>query len=106
MKSFSLIIILTFTCIFSFAQSNEISKIPSFDKNGNPMLLGKCDTTALFNEPFASWFSTGLVQYKTDSCYADSIKAMASRYSIQLFFGTWSTQSSLEEFFSNFGSVS
>lgn len=91
-----LITIVAFNGIFSFAQVTDVSQIPAFDKNGNPMLLGRCDTSALFMEPFNSWFSTGLVQYKTDSCYADSIKAMANRYSVQLFFGTWCGDSKRE----------
>ena len=68
----------------------------SIDKSGNPMLLGPCNETDLSKNPFSVWFATGFKNYKTDSCFCDSIRPVIGDFTFQIFFGTWCGDSKRE----------
>jgi len=68
----------------------------STDKSGNPMLLGPCYDADLAKDPFSVWYATGFKNYKTDSCFCDSIRPVIGDFTFQIFFGTWCGDSKRE----------
>jgi hypothetical protein len=81
---------------FSKAQNTIIPSNVTLDKSGNPMLLGPCNETDLGKDPFSIWYATGFKNYKTDSCFCDSIRPIIGDFTFQIFFGTWCGDSKRE----------
>jgi thiol-disulfide isomerase/thioredoxin len=76
---------------FGFAQtdSSETAATTITDKNGNPMLLGKCNINALEQPPFSTWFKQNYDNYKIDSVCCELISEQVKDVSFLLFFGSW-----------------
>ncbi|HSK14469.1 MAG TPA: thioredoxin family protein [Phnomibacter sp.] len=89
MKTYILIFNLFIYSTMAIAQTSEWMNRIVQDKNGNPMVLGPCDTSVLGIEPFASWFHTGLTRYVIDTACCDSLRPYAAGSEVLLFFGSW-----------------
>jgi thiol-disulfide isomerase/thioredoxin len=92
-----LVLMLLMACatLYSFAQNNPINQL-SKDANGQPMLLGQCERTALQQAPFSSWFSSNYDTYIVDSFTCTFIKPLLANKTITLFLGTWCGDSKRE----------
>lgn len=59
------------------------------DDAGNEMLLGKCDPSALKQEPFAAWYYSSWQNYTLDSATCNFIRPLLANKKLKLFMGTW-----------------
>ncbi|WP_336517487.1 hypothetical protein [Pollutibacter soli] len=79
----------------TFAQETKIyQKIK--DHSGNEMLLGKCDPSALKQEPFAAWYYSSWQNYTLDSITCNFIRPLLANKKLKLFMGTWCDDSRRE----------
>ena len=60
------------------------------------MLLGKVEKTDLAVEPYKSWFDSTYQVYSLNTVMVDSLKALFNGVEIELFYGTWCSDSRRE----------
>lgn len=68
----------------------------STDRNGSPMLIGRCTQKAMEQPPFGEWFNKNYAAYMVDKLTADSLKAKLQDKTFTLFLGTWCGDSKRE----------
>ncbi|MFN3851809.1 MAG: hypothetical protein ACK4NY_20395 [Spirosomataceae bacterium] len=83
------VILLIFSCRNQSPTSNEFVNREAIDANGSTMLIGRCTRSALYREPYKSWFETNYEAYKTDSGTIADLKPKINDYQITIFMGTW-----------------
>src|SRR6185369_10464551 len=53
-------------------------------------ILGACTIDALKQEPFASWYTSGVTEYKPNPEILSQLKAAnANKFTFKVFFGSW-----------------
>ena len=68
------------------AQSSFAEIQPS---EGSPFLVGHIPEALLLNQPYASWYGTGLEAYRPDPSSLEELKSALEPYHILVFLGTW-----------------
>ncbi len=89
--TFSLII------IFILVSCNEIvNKITIDEKTGKPMLVGITDKSAFELSNFSEWYNDEYNCYEPDGFILEQIKNLSDSITIQIFMGTWCSDSRRE----------
>jgi hypothetical protein len=71
---------------------NQLSQ----DRNGKPMLIGRCKVAALSKAPFGEWFTKNYEEYAVNKAAADSLQPLLRDKRFVLFLGTWCGDSKRE----------
>ena len=73
-----------------------INKVTVDDKTGRSMLIGITDRSAFKLEDFADWYNSEYVGYQPDEFIIGQIKELIDSIDIQIFMGTWCSDSRRE----------
>ncbi len=92
-KKYLSILILTILVI----GCNEVSnKIITDTKTGKPMLIGETEKNDFESPDFADWYNAEYTDYEPDEFIIEEIKSNINDVSIQIFMGTWCSDSRRE----------
>lgn len=92
-KKYILIVLI----IIQLTSCNEvINKVVIDEKTGNPMLIGKTELNAFRQPEFAEWYNTEYFAYEPDEFLIEQIKLNIDSFSIDIFMGTWCSDSRRE----------
>ncbi len=78
------------------ACKDVVNKVVVDDKTGRQMLVGITDRSAFESPDFNEWFSKNYIEYEPDSFVIDQIKSFSDSINIQIFMGTWCSDSRRE----------
>jgi thiol-disulfide isomerase/thioredoxin len=90
-KFLSLLIVTTF--LVSCKQNNYTEVL---DKEGELILIGKINLQALQKEPYKEWFKNNHDSYQPNMVQLEQLKQQLQEHRIQLFLGTWCSDSQRE----------
>jgi len=90
-KFLSLLIVATF--LVSCKQNNYTEVV---DKEGELILLGEINLQALQKEPYKEWFKNNHDSYQPNTALLEQLKQQLKKHRIQLFLGTWCSDSHRE----------
>ena len=79
-----------------FSCKEIVNKVTVDEKTGQPMLVGITDRTAFERPEFLEWFSTEYFGYEPDEFILSQIKELSDGVNIQIFMGTWCSDSRRE----------
>ena len=66
------------------------------EKTGNPMLIGKTEINVFQQSEFSEWYNSEYFGYEPDEFVLDQIKMNIDSVNIQIFMGTWCSDSRRE----------
>lgn len=92
MKKFLVLLIIA-TC---FVSCKPVTYTEVVDKDGELILLGKIDLEALQIEPYNEWFQINHESCQPDTTLLKQFKQQLKEHRIQLFLGTWCSDSQRE----------
>jgi len=78
------------------ACNDVINKVTIDDKTGRSMLIGVTERSAFKLPDFAEWYSNVYTAYETDEFILEQIKELSDNVDIQIFMGTWCSDSRRE----------
>ncbi len=90
------LIILSVISILFINCKEVVNKVVVDDKTGRPMLVGITDRIAFDSPDFKEWFYKNYHEYEPDSLVLEQIKSLSDSISIQIFMGTWCSDSRRE----------
>ena len=91
------IITLLITTVFILASCKEIvNKVRIDEKTGKPMLVGITERSAFELPDFAEWYNDEYFGYEPDEFLIEQIKNLSDNIDIQIFMGTWCSDSGRE----------
>ena len=73
-----------------------VNKVAVDEKTGQPMLVGLTERTAFEQPEFLEWFNTEYFGYEPDEFILSQIKELSDSVNIQIFMGTWCSDSRRE----------
>ena len=73
-----------------------INKVTVDDKTGRSILVGITDRSAFEFVDFAEWYNTEYIGYEPDEFIIEQIKELIDSIDIQIFMGTWCSDSRRE----------
>ncbi|MBU0529893.1 thioredoxin family protein [bacterium] len=89
-KLFILSIFILISCI------EVVNKVIVDDKTGRPMLSGVTERSAFELPEFAEWYNNEYTGYEPDEFILKQIKALSDSIAVQIFMGTWCSDSRRE----------
>ena len=90
-------ILLIFIIILIIIGCNEVvNKVIIDDKTGKPMLIGVTDRSAFELTDFEEWYNDEYTAYEPDEFILEQIKEISDSVDIQIFMGTWCSDSRRE----------
>lgn len=90
-------IILIFSILLlSISCKEVVNKVTIDEKTGNPMLVGVTDRNAFELPEFSEWYNTEYIGYEPDEFLLGQIKESSDSIDIQIFMGTWCSDSRRE----------
>ena len=91
------IITLLLTIVFILASCKEIvNKVTIDDKTGDSMLVGITERSAFELPDFTEWYNNEYVGYEPDGFILEQIINLSDSITIQIFMGTWCSDSRRE----------
>jgi len=96
MKNMKKIILIMFVFAILFGCKEVINKVIIDDKTGRSMLIGITDRSAFKLVDFADWYNSEYVGYQPDEFIIGQIKELKDSIDIQIFMGTWCSDSRRE----------
>ena len=94
MKLKSLFIFFALILLTAGCQERVNQEFPGED--GEPRLLGKINKEGLGQEPYSDWFKPSYEAYELDAALAGELRKALGEYKIQVFMGTWCSDSQRE----------
>ena len=95
-KTMKIITLLIIT-VFILASCKEIvNKVTIDEKTGKPMLVGVTERSAFELPDFTEWYNDEYFGYETDEFLIEQIKNLSDNIDIQIFMGTWCSDSRRE----------
>lgn len=89
--------LLTITTLLMLLGCKEIvNKVTIDDKTGRPMLVGITDRSAFELPDFTDWYNNEYIGYEPDEFILEQIKELSDSIDIQIFMGTWCSDSRRE----------
>lgn len=90
-------IILIFSILLlSISCKEVVNKVTIDEKTGNPMLVGVTNRNAFELPEFSEWYNTEYIGYEPDEFLLGQIKESSDSIDIQIFMGTWCSDSRRE----------
>jgi len=86
-----LLIVLMLTCC-----KETVNKIIIDDKTGSPMLVGITERSAFELSDFSEWYNSEYNNYEPDEFILEQILELSDSIDIQIFMGTWCSDSRRE----------
>ncbi len=93
MKNIFLILIITLLVINC---KEIVNKVTVDEKTGRPMLIGVTDRSAFELPDFSEWYNNEYIGYEADKFILEQIKELSDSIDIQIFMGTWCSDSRRE----------
>ncbi len=91
------IITLLIITVFILASCKEIvNKVTIDEKTGKPMLVGVTERSAFELPDFTEWYNDEYFGYEPDEFLIEQIKNLSDNIDIQIFMGTWCSDSRRE----------
>ncbi len=79
-----------------FGCKEEVNKVSIDEKTGKPMLVGVTERSAFELPDFNSWYNNQYIWYEPDEFILEQIKILSDSIDIQIFMGTWCSDSKRE----------
>lgn len=79
-----------------FGCKEAVNKVSVDEKTGQPMLVGVTERNAFELTDFNSWYNNQYVGYEPDEFILEQIKKLSDNIDIQIFMGTWCSDSRRE----------
>lgn len=79
-----------------FSCKEIVNKVTVDDKTGRPMLVGITDRSAFELPDFSVWYNTEYIGYEPDGFILGQITELSDSIDIQIFMGTWCSDSRRE----------
>ena len=73
-----------------------VNRVVVDDKTGRQILVGITERSAFESPDFNEWFSKNYIEYEPDSVVIEQIKSFSDSINIQIFMGTWCSDSRRE----------
>lgn len=73
-----------------------VNKVTVDEKTGRPMLVGVTDRSAFELPDFSEWYNNEYIGYEPDEFILEQIKELSDSIDIQIFMGTWCSDSRRE----------
>lgn len=93
MKNITFILIILLVII---SCNDAANKITVDEKTGRPMLVGITDKSAFELPDFSEWYNNKYIGYEPDEFILEQIKELSDSIDIQIFMGTWCSDSRRE----------
>lgn len=90
------IIILLISLSLVFSCNEVVNKIIVDEKTGHPMLIGRTELSAFQQPDFSEWYNNEYFGYEPDEFFVEQIKSHIDSISIDIFMGTWCSDSRRE----------
>jgi thiol-disulfide isomerase/thioredoxin len=84
------------TLLMLFGCKEEVNKVSVDEKTGKPMLVGVTERKAFELPDFNSWYNNQYIGYEPDEFILEQIKKLSDSIDIQIFMGTWCSDSKRE----------
>lgn len=85
-----------FALIILISCKEIVNKVTVDDKTGKPMLVGVTDRSAFELPDFSEWYNNEYIGYESDEFIIGQIKELSASIDIQIFMGTWCSDSRRE----------
>ena len=90
------IFLILITILMIIGCKEVVNKVIVDDKTGRPMLIGITARSAFELPDFAEWYNNEYTGYEPDEFILKQIKALSDSIAIQIFMGTWCSDSRRE----------
>ncbi len=84
------------TLLMLFGCKEVVNKVTVDEKTGRPMLVGVTDRSAFELPDFSEWYNNKYIGYEPDEFILEQIKELSDSIDIQIFMGTWCSDSRRE----------
>ena len=84
------------TLLVLFGCKEVVNKVTIDDKTGRQMLVGITDRNAFEIPDFSEWYNNRYIEYEPDAFIVEQIKDLSDSIDIQIFMGTWCSDSRRE----------
>lgn len=100
MKYFFVLVLAFIYALYTPAVLAQVkTPVLNFEKkgwDGQLMLLGHCNPSVFYNEPYNSWFQKNYAAHQIDSISIEDLKPLLRKKKIDIFLGTWCGDSKWE----------
>ena len=89
-------VLIIFALIILIGCKEIVNKVVVDDKTGRPMLIGATDRSAFELSDFSDWYNNEYIGYEPDGFILEQITELSDSIDIQIFMGTWCSDSRSE----------
>jgi thiol-disulfide isomerase/thioredoxin len=89
-------ILILFALVILISCKEINNKVIVDEKTGKPMLVGVTDRSAFELSDFSDWYNTEYIEYEPDEFILEQITELSDSIDIQIFMGTWCSDSRCE----------